>query len=172
MNSGVAPQTNVLTGRRVLVDSELLVLLCVGLEDPNRIRTTDVTKAFSEADFVGLTHLLSAAHELVLTQAVLAEASNHLDRKEWSRSALLGGLARLIQKTPEVVVLSKTVAGHPYFPALGFADSALWVCALDEDCTVLTKDRRLAGLLRVAGVRVVNFNDFRHLWMASVIPQQ
>ena len=154
-----------LEGREVLLDSELLVLMCVGLCNPASIRRTGVTQAFTENDFAGLVVLLSSARAVLLCSAVIAEASNHLDRKELSREVLLRELKGRIDAYVETPIGARTIASNEHFLRLGFSDCGLLEAARVKGRTVVTKDRKLYGVLHAAGIDAVNFNDYRWMWL-------
>jgi hypothetical protein len=157
-------------GSGLLIDTNLLLLLVVGLSDPTQISKHKRTRSvFTDEDFILLDHFAGRFRQIVTTPHVLTEVSNLLGQTPDTLKAIFFGrfksfleLKSLTEETVSGNVLSKKDA----FEALGIAD-----CAISEVAKgrflVLTIDFELAGHLAKEGVDVINFNYLRQLALLS-----
>ncbi len=85
--------------KRLLIDTNLLVLLVVGLVDRGAIATHKRTRTYSDSDFVLLASILDQFERIVVPSYVVAEASNLLAQtgNQELRESLLLALAELVK---------------------------------------------------------------------------
>ena len=82
--------------RTLLLDANVMLLLCVGLWDRSRISKFKRTRIFTDEDFDLLSQLVAGYGTVVTTPHVLSEVSNHADfHGEPERSAFFAWLADL-----------------------------------------------------------------------------
>jgi len=153
--------------RTVLVDTNLLVLLIIGLTDPELIGKHKRAQAFSADDFL-LLELFLAGHEQVLvTPGILAETSNLLRQTaEPVRSALLARLAVLIDNVTEVHIPGRTAASSSCFLRLGLTDCSILEAA-KEAGHLVTVDLDLYLEAARTGLHATNFNHIRQEHLLS-----
>jgi len=139
-----------LARRTVVVDSNLLLLLVVGLWNPRAIAVHKRLSAHTYADFLELSRFLSSFHTVVTTAHVLAEVSNLAGFATGAtREAILLQLASVIKTLDERAIPATVVSSQPEFKVFGITDAALsLLCA---DMLLLTEDGRLARHLQLRG---------------------
>jgi|SRR5947209_898146 len=145
----------------VLVDSNLLLLLFVGLFDPARIKKFKRTGHFSEVDFRLLVNFLAYFDKAITTPHILTEVSNlagQLDR------TLLPGFysvyAASIQRMEEVNRPGVEIVQTDIFRTFGLTDSVIGLVA-STPFLVLTDDLRLATFLAHKKIDVLPFDVVR-----------
>lgn len=147
--------------RRILLDSNLLVLYLVGSFDPALIGKHKRTRDYTPEDFVLLQAILATKTGLITTPNVMAEASNLVGQiGEPARRHVLTLLGQVCQNLEERYVESSRAAQSPCFVRLGITDSVLVdLCA--EGLLLLTVDLDLFLEAGRVGGRAVNFNHIR-----------
>lgn len=146
--------------RRIILDTNLLVLLIVGLYDPQYIDKHKKLEDYSLDDFESLLILIDGA-DLVVTSNVLTEASNLLwltgtPHKEQIRSFLRS----FIEDSIEHNLISKTTAESPYFMQLGLTDAGILDIPRGTG-TILTVDLDLHVAALERGLETDNFTHYR-----------
>jgi hypothetical protein len=130
--------------KAILIDTQLLVLLVVGLTDPGFIRRHKrVAPVYNETHFTALRSILAQAPKLICTAHVLTEASNLLRQvRDPMRSEIMATFKRLIDSADERQVQGARAAAQPLFVRLGLTDAA--IPSLDPtEVQVLTVDHDL-----------------------------
>ena len=150
----------------LLVDTNLLVLLGVGLIRPDIIETSLITRTrFVEEDFHTLSAFASEFDKLVITPNILTETSNLLGKlNEPLRSECLFILGSLVAVWHEEYVASKLVARTKEYLRFGLTDAA--ICTIEEAVypyLVITDDWPLYQILLHRSVDAINFNHMRSL---------
>ena len=144
----------------VIVDSQLLLLLVVGLAGERYILRHRRLKAYRPEDYRVLLNLLTAAEKIVVTPNTLTETSNLLGYiGEPDKSFLFQVFRKLIDEAQEFFFESGKVANRSEFPRLGLTDSALLeVLSQSEKTVLLTSD---LDLYLAAGEKGYNFHHLR-----------
>ncbi len=134
--------------RPVLLDTNLLVLLLVGLAAPEQIGHHKRVKRYSLAAFEFLMTRLRTASTILVTPHIVAEASNLLPAgSETAQRRLMAILRNFILPSGELLldvardevhVASRFAAGHHAFLRLGLADAGL--LTLPSDAAILLTD--------------------------------
>jgi hypothetical protein len=145
-------------GKRVLLDSNLLLLFLIGSYERSRIARFKRTSGFSERDFDILAGLMTAFRHMVTTPHVLTEVSNLANalpenlKPSWSEHFALrtASLIELFEPAAEVM-------REESFLPFGLTDAAIHRAATDT--LILTEDFRLSGFLNLRGVAVLNFKE-------------
>jgi hypothetical protein len=149
--------------RGVLVDSNLLLLLFIGIFDPARIKKFKRTVRFSEADFSLLVNFLASFEKTITTPHILTEVSNLAGQLD---STLLPGFysvyAASIQRMEEVNRPSIEIVQADIFNTFGLTDSVIGLVA-NTPFLVLTDDLRLAAFLAHKKIDVVPFDVVRSI---------
>lgn len=148
--------------RGVLVDSNLLVLLLVGLVNTHRILEFKRTQDFTIEDFETLSRLIEWFGKLFTTPHVLSQVSDLTDLTGGDLAIARELFGVLVEKIEEHYDPSKMVMADPLFARLGLADAAIaTVCS--KGTLVLTSDLTLQLALQHRGVDALNFNHVRAL---------
>lgn len=144
---------------RLLLDTNVLVLLVAGQTDRGIISKHKNLSSFSVGDFDVLCKTIRPYASVLTTPHVLAEASNLLAQHgEPERTRLLETLRDLITNgLEEEPVSSRSAASRPEFPRIGLTDSGL-IQATPPGTTVLTTDLHLYLVLsRMRSDAAINF---------------
>ena len=147
----------------VLLDSNLLVLLFVGLLDPGRVQSFKRTynQGFTEHDFSFLQKIVTAFSKVVTTPHILTETTNYIGELHGEvRQSALRIIAESIQSFKERRPEAKNLVRTDPFLRFGLTDSAV----LDlppKKYLVLSVDAALVIALQKKGVDAINFNHLR-----------
>lgn len=150
-------------GRGVFIDTNLLVLLLVGLVNPRRIPSFKRTQDYSIDDFRALRKLVEwFGNPLVATPHVLSQVSDLTDLPG-KEAILVRELFRsLVEEIQEQYDDASRLVLHPLFERFGLGDASVaQVCA--RDILVLTADVQLQIALCSMGLDAINFNHVRPL---------
>jgi hypothetical protein len=143
--------------KAVAIDTNLLILLIVGLTSPEYIRThRRLTPVYNRTHFELIRRLLIQAPRVLCTSHILTEASNLLRQTgEPMRSEIMTTYSWFIQSAEEPLLPAKDAARSPSFVRLGLTDAAL--LSLDpKEVRVLTVDHDLHIACSQHGFDVVN----------------
>lgn len=155
---------------KLLLDTNLLVLLVVGLTDRGLILKHKRTRTFEPADYDLLLEMLTGFDTVVVTPHVLAEASNLLAQiGEPALTALRTTFAALVEAQEEVYVVAKTSVRQPTFLRLGLTDTAileLTAGPAEGRLALLTTD---VGLYLEAAKTNPLAENFNHLRQARLL---
>ena len=147
--------------KKLLVDTNILLLYIVGSLSLDRIARHKRTGNFTAEDYRLLAGLLRRFGGIVLTPNVLSEVSNLLGHTdEQTRTALLTLLRTLVQDSEECYVASVEAVETREFLRLGLTDASILTLPIEE-LTVLTDDVHLYLALQRRGVEAINFNHVR-----------
>lgn len=147
--------------RSLLIDTNLLVLLVVGVVDKRLISAHKRTKTFTESDFDLLTGIVKRFHEIWVTSHCLAETSNLLKHTTQNNSRkLLAGLAMISEKSRESKIAKEAIFQSGSYLQLGVADAGMVQKAKRVTCS-LTDDLDLYLAINRKGYRVYNFTHIR-----------
>jgi rRNA-processing protein FCF1 len=147
--------------KSILVDTNLLLLLFLGIFDPSRIRKFKRTQQFSDADFQILVNFLNTFEKVVTTPHILTEVSN-LGGQLGSDfvKQFFGIYSLLVQKLEEISRSSAEIVRSDLFIPLGLTDAAIGsICS--PSIMALTDDSALARALADKGVQVLSFDVLR-----------
>jgi len=148
----------------VFVDTNLLVLLVIGLWDESRIGIHNRTRRFTRGDFAVLLELVSRIPCLFVTPNTLTEASNLLEDKRDPRP--MQWLRELISRSKEVVVSSRTASTNKRFVGLGLTDTVL-LAEASSSKPLITDDLDLYSIAAGTKGYKVAYN-FNHLVQGAV----
>ena len=149
---------------KVLLDTNLLVLLVIGRTDPAAITKHKRSRQFTEDDLGLLDRLLAGFNAVVVTPNIATEASNllvqsgGLEHEPFLRMLKVLFEAGLIERYVETV----RAAALAEYERLGVADCAT-ICEAGAVDHVITADLGLYLALAARGYPVVNFNHVRVL---------
>jgi hypothetical protein len=150
-------------GKGVFVDANLLVLLLIGIVNPNRIPNFKRTQDFTIEDFRILRRLVEWFGEpLVATPHVLSQVSDLTDLA--GREGI--SVRKLLKSTVEVIDErydeARSLVAHPLFNRFGLGDASV-AAVCERNIVVLTADVQLQIALASLRLDAINFNHVRSL---------
>lgn len=147
--------------RPLIIDTNLLVLLVVGLSSKNLIGLHKRLRAYSVSDFDLLLAFLKSYSPIVICPNVWTEASNIARQiPEPSRRIIGVVMGNLMESSQEVYVVSSNAAKRSEFLDLGLADAAMLEIS-PKSTPILTSDLGLYLAAQRQGREAVNFNHIR-----------
>jgi hypothetical protein len=147
--------------RAIAIDTNLLVLLVVGLTNPEYIRKHKrLTPVYNARHFEWIVRCLAEAPRVICTSHILAEGSNLLRQtREPMRSEIMTTYRRFIQTAEEPIIAAREAAQSSSFIRLGLTDAA--ILTLDpKEIRLLTVDHDLHIACSERGFDVVNLTPF------------
>jgi hypothetical protein len=148
--------------KKVLLDTNVLMLLLAGHAAPELIGDSKRLKSFSVADFNRLTALCRPFGAYVTLTSILTEVSNLLDIGKHRASSMTQALQSYVRNAEELLVASLPVIESSAFGRLGLTDATI-LLSLRPDTTVITVDFALMGLLadmRIPAINLRHSYDF------------
>lgn len=153
--------------KQIILDSNLLVLLIVGLTDPNLISKHKRTKSYENEDFDLLANILSNYDQVVVTPHILTETSNLVSQiGEPTMSLLRKTLLALLEEQKEEFQPSIDIGKHTSFLRLGLTDCAI-LKIVKSELPLITADLDLYLMAVKENENTVNFNHLRQQRLLS-----
>lgn len=147
--------------RSVLLDTNLLVLLIVGLYNKKVIGNHKRTRTFTEQDFDLLINHIGGYDILWITSHCIAETSNLLKQTHENQAKeLLSVLGTFMSDKKESHIPKEVIFGNNYSMRLGVTDTGIIIKSKRVDC-VFTVDFDLYAEISRLGYNVINFNHLR-----------
>jgi hypothetical protein len=147
----------------LLIDTNLSVLLVVGLVDEAYIAKYKRLRPYDVEDFRWIKDQASAADELVTVPNVLTETSNLLRYVDDPiKSEVMSFFGGMLRNLTERYVPSKEAADRQEFVRLGLTDAVLLRLG-ETGASLLTADLDLFLAAQAAGFEAVNYNHVRQL---------
>jgi predicted nucleic acid-binding protein len=148
--------------KRVLLDTNLVVVYLVGALGMGEIEKFKRTRQFTSQDVIILDDLLNGK-EVYTTPHIVAETSNLLDcmsdKNKQEQLKML--LARYVELSHEITIPAKEVILTPIYKTLGITDAVLFQLAKEKKLTLITVDFALYNYASKYKVDVINFNHKR-----------
>ena len=108
----------------VIIDTNLLMLLIVGLADRRYIAMHKNLSDYDEADFELLTYAISTYSDIVLIPHIMAEVSSLARQiKDPARSRIQHKIRDLVEQTIEIPIPSMTGVRRDEFGIFGVTDA-------------------------------------------------
>ena len=146
--------------RRVLLDTNTLLLFIVGNVEPSRLGGKRLER-FDVDDLERLNGFLAEPVIHVSLPNILTEVSNFVGsgNQHWG-DEILNAFAAFCHSVDEKYEPSAEVSAEPLFASLGLTDTAILRIARDR-IKVFTVDHNLANRLSQLGIEVVNLMHFK-----------
>ena len=147
----------------IILDAHLLLLLIVGTTSRDYITAHRRLREYTDADFLLLTQMLTAASKIVVTPNTLTEASNLAGYiAEPARTRIYQTFRAIVAAdgTEERYTESKVAVTRTEFERIGLTDSCLLQIATAPHM-LLTSDLQLYLAALNQGLQVENFNHLR-----------
>ena len=149
----------------ILLDTELLLLLCVGIFDCQRIKRFKRTMKFDIDDFDNVQRIAGKYKPVYVSPHVLAELSNLSNALPSEvRNDYFISSKRLIRGQFEVYIPKESIIDDVHFPVLGVADVSILLTCMERKCVLFTSDSTLTQIGLHRGIKVLNYRQFRDMW--------
>ncbi|GHB72112.1 hypothetical protein [Persicitalea jodogahamensis] len=137
-----------------IIDSNALVVLIVGLIDPNLLKNHKRTSLYDEDDFLELLNVVGDLGQVVILPNVWTEVDNLLNSFSGHyKYSYITNIAALIASTTEKYVPSATVTDGYEFYDLGLTD-ALILGEAKNGQLLITSDSMLSDYAVANGIQV------------------
>ena len=138
----------------ILIDTNSLILLLVGIIDPNLIKQNKRTSIYEEQDFNDLLIFIGDINNLVVLPNVWTEVDNLLNNIHRNyKYQYIEKITLIIKSTTEKFLESSTATENQVFFDLGLTDTLLLEYA--KECQFLiTLDSALSDYAIANGIRV------------------
>lgn len=147
----------------IILDSNLLLLLVVGLTSPSYIAKHKRLREYNELDFDLLMRFIGSATKIVVTPHTLAETSNLIGYiGQPAREQIYLQLRLRLGAFDERYVESRSAGQRAEFLRLGLTD-AVQLDLLTDSHTLLTVDLELYLAACRCGLKAENFNYHRNM---------
>jgi hypothetical protein len=144
----------------VVVDTNLLLLLVVGLTDVDYISKHKRLTDYSRRDFILLSETIDLYGKLILTPNTLTETSNWIDHiRDPARSEIRRVFNVLIASETEIYIPSSIAAARQEHISLGLADNALLEAA--KDAVLISSDEDLYIAAAISEYNCLSFEFLR-----------
>ncbi|AZQ44185.1 PIN domain-containing protein [Nonlabens ponticola] len=146
----------------ILIDSNSLLVLILGLMNPALINKHSKTSIYEEEDFHNLVSAIKKIESIVVLPNIWTEVDNLLNKFTGSQKELyVKRIIETIKITSEKYLESKMVENNYSFYDLGLADTLILECA--KDCEMLiTSDSALSDYARALGVNVYDMKELKN----------
>ena len=143
------------------IDTNLLILLVVGLVDRRLVGAHRRTRSFTPQNYDLLLGMIKRLERVFVTPNTLTEASNLLENRHDTR--FLEQLRILIEGSEEIIVASATAARNRAFARLGLTDAAL-LEVVSAERPLITVDLDLYNAALAKGEEAaLNFTHLQNL---------
>lgn len=160
----LAPLTSRHAARGLIIDTNVLLLLLVGLYDESFVSHFKRTRMYTPEDFRIVKEFASYFRQIVVTPHILAELSNlSLQMKEDRLGPYFSCLTQVLKAARETPISKDVLLQDETLPRFGFTDLSIASASSQHRTLVLTDDFRLFGLLSGRNGNVINFNHLRQL---------
>ena len=149
-------------GKKLIVDSNLLILLIIGRFDTNLIQYHKKLGKYDIHDFNFVNFFVQKAKMVYLTPGILSEMSNHLNPSDRNYLKYFNKLLSILGAFYEEYQKKDIILNLSYFKNLGYTDSSIIDLSSNEKCLVLTDDKEMTLELRSKKLDVINLTDTKH----------
>ena len=149
----------------IAIDTEILLLLCVGLFDEGLITRFKRTSKYSVDEFKIAQWIIEQISPHLVTPHVLAEFSNLSNNLKERRNGYYSAIDSFLKNEIEIFYPKEDILDEHFFRNLGFADISLFKTCRDKGCVLFTADRPLTDILRGQNIDVINMVEIQsELW--------
>ena len=153
----------------ILIDSNSLLVLIIGLINPNLISTNKRTSIYEKEDFDNLIDLVGDFSNLLVLPNIWTEVDNLLNQS-FSRNykdSYIQNLKFIIESSTEKYLESKISVNSSYFYELGITDSLILEVA--KDCKfIITSDSKLSDNAKANNIQVYDLVEIRNNKLKSL----
>lgn len=145
----------------ILLDTNILLLLLVGLCNPSYIKDCKRIKKYTEDDFRLLLGIVKSFSRLIVTPHILAEVSNFSDKMFRGKQLpqYFSVFVKNLTESKESYHEKKYILKNKFLPKVGVADVSMFILARNKKYLVITGEGPLTNLIRSQGFDVVRFEE-------------
>lgn len=141
-------------GRRLIIDTNLLLLLVIGaIEEGRHIRNSKRLNAFDKQDYQVVLRCMENFDKVFITPYIATEVSNLIDLRGYARIKAYKMARVLFSQFKKINPVIDDDCAPDYFLNYGITDSSLILLA--PNYHVLTDDRRILAALYTANPKTI-----------------
>jgi len=146
----------------ILIDTNALVVLIIGLMDTKLFKNHKRTSIYEEKDFYDLQAVIGSLDRLIVLPNIWTEVDNLLNGFSGNyKSVYIETISTAIKTTSEKYIESANAIKHTYFAELGVTDSL--VLEYSKECYMLiTSDSKLSDYAIANGIKVYDMIKSRN----------
>lgn len=146
----------------ILIDSNALVVLIIGLVDQNLISKHKRTSIYTKKDFLDLLRVIGQFENLLVLPNTWTEVDNLLNRFSGNYKFKYIQIARnLIKRASEQYIETKSGFQNPSFWNLGLTDTL--ILEAGKECKlIITSDSKLSDYAQAYGINVYDMVSKRN----------
>lgn len=146
----------------IVIDTNALVLLLVGLIDPRQIEVNSRTSIYTDEDFHKLVRVIGQFEDLLTLPNVWTEVDNLLNGFNGGhKEKYVQIISQIISKSTEKYLDSSSALNGYHFYPLGLTDSLLLALAKDAKL-LITSDSQLSLYALSEGINVYDIVNERN----------
>jgi len=145
----------------VIIDTNLLLLLLIGIFDKHNINKYKRVAKYSKEDFDNIFRLSSLFKRIVVTPQILGELTNFVNVSEREEQNMISSITKLLKSSHEKYFEKKLLTEEPLIARIGFTDATILIAARGQKLLVITDDFPLTRVLRSEKCDLLNLNDIR-----------
>ncbi len=147
----------------IIIDTNALILLIVGLMDPEKIPKHKCLSIYEKQDFIDLVDIIGDFNRLIMLPNVWTEVDNLLNGFTGEDKYLyIQVFKNIFKRSTEYYIATISGAEHYSFIDIGLTDSLLLQISSNNDFLV-TSDSRLADFAKAHGIQVYDIVESRNL---------
>ncbi|HCE56140.1 MAG TPA: hypothetical protein DER05_14555 [Lutibacter sp.] len=146
----------------IVIDTNALVVLLLGLMDPNIVSTHSKTSIYTKQDFFNLLEVIKDFKNLLVLPNIWTEVDNLLNKFGGNRKYLyVKKITELIKESSEKYINTKSATEKHHFMNLGLTDTL--ILDLAKDCKfIITSDSQLSDYANALGFNVYDMIKYRN----------
>lgn len=146
----------------IIIDSNSLLVLLLGLINPSLINTHSKTSIYDEEDYHTLVDVIQDINNVIVLPNIWTEVDNLLNKLSGGYKDLyIQKIVQTIKETSEKYIESKVVENNYAFYDLGLTDTLILEYA--KDCEMLiTSDSQLSDYAKANGVTVFDLKELKN----------
>jgi hypothetical protein len=150
-------------GKGIIVDTNLLLVILIGLYDKNLIKRFEKTSAYDDEDFIELQKIVKTFGGMVVTPQILAEVSNLTFDKiqDPGIKSYVKHAVGFIGKSKESYISKDILLSNKMLTRFGFTDISITESVAESGYLVITDDLKLYHLLLGIKGDCININHLR-----------
>ena len=146
----------------IVIDSNSLIVLILGLINPKLINKHKKTSIYEEKDFYNLLNIIGELSNLIILPNIWTEVDNLLNRLSGSyKYAYVSTLVEVLKVSSKKYIASSLGVKRDYFQQIGLTDSL--ILELAKECKfIITSDSQLSDFAMANGIAVYDMIKIRN----------
>lgn len=148
--------------RMIIIDSNSLIVLVLGLMNPSLIKNHKRTSIYEEEDYFNLLSVIPNFESIIVLPNIWTEVDNLLNNFSGNyREHYVDKILHLVKSTSEKYFETHKIINNDYFLDLGITDTLILECA--KDCNLLvSSDSKLSDYTRAFGIKVYDMKAIKN----------